>query len=316
MSAKVTMALDLASPARAAPDRSSSRKDRSGAPMGAWYAIAFTREIEKAGQLRRRIHGTPVAVSLSDRGELSATGGGIPWQARRHLGLVWVCARPDLTPNPGFVEDDGFDSRHIIARTQCIVRTDFDQAVLGLVDPAHVPMIHDVWWWRTAKKRRHKTKLYAPSDFGFTATAQDRFVSAPPYKIIGGNVEISIEFRLPCTRVERTVGDRGRILNLTTVTPIGARGVVLRNVLYSDLPALKLLSPLISSLSKVFLGQDGTILKQFHPTIVGNNPRLFVGDPDRPSLFYYKAKEALLRAQDAGGEFVNPVKPTELRWMT
>lgn len=311
------MTLNELSPPTAVPGaRWRNRKDRSGPPAGAWYPVAFAREVGKSVRLRRRVLGVGIDISATETGELHAATGETAWSVCRHLGLVWVCAQHDLTGVPGLVEDDGFDSRHIVAQTRSVVRTDYDQAVLGLVDPAHVPMIHNAWWWRSAGKRRLKTKVYRPSDYGFTATARDRFVSAPAYKILGDRVEVSIEFRLPSVRVERTVGTRGRILNLTAVTPIGRRGVVLRNVLYSDVAALKPFAPVISGLGRIFLNQDAEILRRFHPSVVGNHPRLFVGDPDRPSLWYYKAKDALVKAQARGEAFVNPVEPAELSWTT
>lgn len=310
------MALGYASPQAAAEALGSARDRRAGPPAGAWYPVAFTQDLAHDTTAIRRVFGERLRITRDgETGYRIASPRG-DWAARRHLGLVWGCSRPDLDPLPDLVDDDGLDDRHIIARTQCVVRTDYDQAVLGLVDPAHVPMIHNAWWWRSSKRRRLKTKAYEPSPYGFTARACDRFASAPLYKLFGDNVDVSIEFRLPSVRVERTQGDNGRVLNLTTVTPIGFRGAVLRNVLYSDIPALRIASPLLSTLGRTFLGQDADILRRFHPSVVGDHPRLFVGDPDRPSMWYFAAKSALHRAQSGESVFRNPVKSTRLSWYT
>lgn len=315
--AVATMASGFASPQTAARAARSVTPDRrAGPPAGAWYPVAFTQDFARADTRIRRVLGERLhVVRQGDTGYRITSPRG-DWGAREHLGLVWGCRRPDLDPLPDLVDDDGLDDRHIIARTQCVVRTDYDQAVLGLVDPAHVPMIHNAWWWRSSKRRRLKTKDYAPSPYGFTARSCDRFTSAPLYRLFGDNVDVSIEFRLPAVRIERTRGDNGRVLNLTTVTPIGFRGAVLRNVLYADIAVLKLLAPLLSGLGKTFLGQDADILRQFHPSVIGDHPRLFVGDPDRPSMWYFAAKSALHRAQRTGSPFRNPVRSTRLNWYT
>ena len=311
------MASGSASPrAAAGAARSGAPDRRAGPPAGAWYPVAFTRDLKAGQALVRRVLGERIHITRHGEEDYRIASPRGAWAARRHLGLVWCCRRPDLDPLPGLVADDGLDDRHIIARTQCVVRTDYDQAVLGLVDPAHVPMIHNAWWWRSSGRRRLKTKDYRPSPYGFTARSCDRFNSAPLYKLFGDNVDVSIEFRLPSVRVERTQGENGRVLNLTTVTPIGFRGAVLRNVLYADIPALKLAAPLLSTLGKTFLGQDAAILGKFHRSVIGTHPRIFVGDPDRPSMWYFAAKSALHKAQSTGTPFRNPVRSARLNWYT
>jgi len=311
------MAFGFASPPAAAePAHGRGADRRAGPPAGAWYPVAFTRDMTPGRTLNRRVLGQQVRITQHGDGDYRIAAASGDWAVRRHLGLVWGCSQPDLDPLPELVADDGLDDRHIIARTRCVVRTDYDQAVLGLVDPAHVPMVHNAWWWRSSKRRRLKTKDYQPSPYGFTARSCDRFTSAPLYKLFGGEVDVSIEFRLPSVRVERTQGENGRILNLTTVTPIGFRGAVLRNVLYADIPALKFASPLLSVLGQTFLGQDADILRKFHPSVIGDHPRLFVGDPDRPSMWYFAAKSALQKAQSDSAPFRNPVRSTQLNWYT
>jgi len=33
---------------------------------------------------------------------------------------------------------------------------DLDNAVIGLIDPAHVPNVHASWWWRSKKAQKKK----------------------------------------------------------------------------------------------------------------------------------------------------------------
>ncbi|MFN3932124.1 MAG: hypothetical protein ACK4JY_10295 [Brevundimonas sp.] len=238
------------------------------------------------------------------------------WRVETRLGLVWVrraAARPEAVPT--LIGDNAGTARFpMIACSEIEVETDYDQAVLGLVDPAHVPMVHTAWWWRSSDKRRVKTKHYAPSPFGFTATAADQFASAPAYELVGSDRKITIEFRLPSTRIERVEGGRFRLLNVTTVTPTTPGRVVLRNVIYSSVRPLRWLHPALSALGRAFLEQDARILRRLDADASTRQPQLFVGAPDQPSAWYFQCKLALARATGAG--FVNPVRPSVLRWRT
>lgn len=204
----------------------------------------------------------------------------------------------------------------MIACSEVVVETDYDQAVLGLVDPAHVPMVHTAWWWRSSDRRRVKTKAYAPSSFGFTATAADQFASAPAYELIGSDRRITIEFRLPSTRIERVEGGRVKLLNITTVTPVAPGRVVLRNVIYSCARPLRLLYPALSALGRAFLNQDAHILRKIDGAASTRQPQLFVGPPDQPSAWYFQCKLALERGKGTPDGFVNPVRPSILQWKT
>lgn len=307
-------------PGGAAPSGDSgAASTRFGAPRDAWYPAIEAPKRPTRSEISCELHGELLRIAVASDGTptVQAASGGAPWSARSLLGLIWVCAAPDASAAPPLVEDEGFDAADLAACSQVAFRADYDQAVLGLVDPAHVPMIHRSWWWyRSPKRRRVKTKRYAPSPFGFTATALDRFVSAPIYRILGDQVSVSIEFRLPSVRVERIVGERGRILNLTTVTPTAAGTIVLRNRVYSTVAAMRALRGPFSWLGQGFLEQDARMLRTLDEHAAASPRPLFVGDPDRPSLWYFASKAALQRAQSSGAPYSNPVEPTTLTWRT
>ena len=42
-----------------------------------------------------------------------------------------------------------------------------DHAVIGLMDPAHGPFVHQSWWWRSRKSIYTKSKEFGPTDLGF-----------------------------------------------------------------------------------------------------------------------------------------------------
>lgn len=288
---------------------------RFGPPAHAWYPVS------REGAVRRRLTvvalGETLTLVRGARGALSldrAEG----WAIQVRLGLVWVrrCGGAEAATPPLIDDEAGVSTLPMIACSEIELKTDYDQAVLGLVDPAHVPMIHTAWWWRSSDRRRVKTKHYAPSPFGFTATAADRFASAPAYRLVGSEREVTIEFRLPSMRVERVQSGGFRLVNLTTVTPTAPGHVVLRNVIYSSSRPMRLLYPVLSLLGRAFLEQDARILRLIDADASTRQPLLFVGSPDQPSAWYFQCKMALSRASLQAGAFINPVRAGVLRWRT
>lgn len=286
-----------------------------GAPEAAWYPVC--RQSRDGGLRRVMLHGDALTVDPSGREGVSAGQGADDWQVTTALGMVWARRKTgvDEAAVPPLPADDLEPDMVQVCYSLVRVATDYDQAVLGLVDPAHVPMVHNSWWWRSDPVRKVKTKQYTPSPFGFTAVSCDAFASAPVYDLVGQDRSVSIEFRLPSARVE-TVRSKGfRLCNLTTVTPEVDGRIALRNLIFCNQPLLVPARPLLSWLGRRFLSQDAEILETLQSEADSGRP-LFAGPPDQPSLWYYACKRALLLAQESGAAFENPVEPSILRWRT
>lgn len=287
---------------------------RFGPPAAAWYPVARSRDVQ--GPVGVTLFGQDLLLRRDRSGTIVSDDA--DWVVESRLGLVWVrrlCH--EGTGIPSLIEDEaGTPGFPMIACSEIEVEADYDQTVLGLVDPAHVPMVHTAWWWRSSPRRRVKTKDYVPTPFGFTATAADAFASAPAYELVGQDRKVTIEFRLPSTRIERVQGGRLQLLNITTVTPIAPGRVMLRNVIYSSVRPLRWLYPALSLLGRAFLEQDAAILRRLDSHASLHQPLLFVGEPDQPSAWYFQCKMALARAVGGTDAFVNPVRATRLKWRT
>jgi phenylpropionate dioxygenase-like ring-hydroxylating dioxygenase large terminal subunit len=293
------------------PAASGKRDRRFGAPRGAWYPVDRVRP----GPVHRTagLHGETLNFQVDRAGNPGTADDSGDWRLLTRFGLIWARPMdgdsdlPQLPPAPP-------DSLGSIAYSEVPADADYDQAVLGLVDPAHVPMIHRSWWWRS-DRRRDKTKAYAPSPFGFTAMAADDFASTAVYDLVKQDRRVTIEFRLPSIRLERVTARGFELINLTTITPVREGHVVLRNLILCSDRRAALLKPFLSATGRVFLRQDVGILQRLE----GRSPHLplvFVGDPDKPSAFYFAAKAALSRAEREGSAYVNPVEPQTLTWRT
>ena len=95
-----------------------------------------------------------------------------------------------------------------------------DHAVVGLMDPAHGPYVHQQWWWRSEHSMHEKAKAFEPRELGFAMVRHAPSSNSRAYKILGGAPATEITFRLPGYRWEHIqVGER-QVLALTCLTPV------------------------------------------------------------------------------------------------
>src|SRR5258708_11377831 len=68
-------------------------------------------------------------------------------------------------------------------------RMDFDahidHAVVGLMDPAHGPYVHQQWWWRSKGSQHEKAKRFEPRPAGFAMVRHEPSKNSRPYAILG-----------------------------------------------------------------------------------------------------------------------------------
>ena len=234
-------------------------------------------------------------------------------------GLLWIYygsgknEGPPETPPPAVPVDNDAPPRLI---TVVDATGPSDEAVLGLVDPAHTPVVHKQWWWRDGAPRREKTKTFEPTALGFRMPPHTPSSNSRIYKMLGGAPTTEIEFRLPGLRLEHIKNDRGALLGLTAMTPTEQNTTRITHVMYWTMPLLSLLTPVLKPMAASFLGQDGAILRLQNENLErGYHRPLYVGEPDTPAKWYFQLKRAWeTRAETEG--FKNPAPATVLRWKT
>lgn len=192
----------------------------------------------------------------------------------------------------------------------------FDEAVLGLVDPAHTPVVHKQWWWRDGAPRREKQKHFEPTELGFKMPAHAPSSNSRIYRMLGGTPTTEIEFRLPGIRLEHIRNERQSILGLTMMTPIDLGMTRITHVIYWQKGLLSVIQPIAQRMSDSFLGQDGNILTAQNKNLsMGTHRPLYLGEPDKPAMWYFQLKKAWVQAVSPA-DFKNPVKAASLRWRT
>jgi len=232
------------------------------------------------------------------------------------LVFVWVAAdtRKDAEPDepppvfPGVVG----------GAPKLVDRMDFDahidHAVVGLMDPAHGPYVHQQWWWRSAKSQHEKAKRFEPREAGFAMVRHEPSKNSRAYAILGGEPLTEITFRIPGLRWEHVTVGKRQVLSLTCLTPIAPKKTRITQIIWSDHPAFVLLRPFIGAGARAFLRQDGDMVNLQNQGLKYDPPLLWIDDADKQAKWYHQLKREWAASRRETRAFVNPVAPATLRW--
>lgn len=231
-------------------------------------------------------------------------------------GNVWVFFGEDQARAPAIPTIEGLpgDARPKLRET-VILKGGIDDAVVGLMDPAHGPYIHRSWFWRSGRATRVKEKRFEPAPWGFTMTRHAPSQSRA-YLVLGGSPSTEISFRLPCIRWEHIIAGRHVMCHFTTLTPISDRRTEITHSIYWTQPWLTPLTPLLRPFVKTFLKQDCDAMTTQQIGLAHAPALLLLGDPDAQARWYHRLKLEFERARSEAREFANPLKPRVLKWRT
>jgi phenylpropionate dioxygenase-like ring-hydroxylating dioxygenase large terminal subunit len=208
-----------------------------------------------------------------------------------------------------------FRTAHLAADLPCNV----DHGIIGLMDPAHGPFVHQAWWWRSRASIREKTKRFEPIPEGFRMSAHAPSANSAPYKLLGvygQPVETTIDFVLPNRRTEIIrCGDKW-FSSLTTVTPVTASTcridvIAAWNVFYY----VPFLTPIAKYFGAKFVRQDQITMIQQAEGLKHNPSLMLIDDADKPAKWYFALKQARLDSAATGTPPSHPLAgPVELHW--
>jgi phenylpropionate dioxygenase-like ring-hydroxylating dioxygenase large terminal subunit len=238
---------------------------------------------------------------------------GYAWVYVPRAGRGRVRVSDDL---PAVPETPKFGSRfrtaHLTAELPCNV----DHGIIGLMDPAHGPFVHQAWWWRSRHSIHEKEKHFEPIPEGFRMSAHAPSGNSAPYKLLGvygEPIETTIDFVLPNRRYESIRCGEKWFSSLTTVTPTAPNQcridvVAAWNVFYHV--------PLVTSIAKFFgkrfVRQDQETMIQQAEGLKYNPSLMLIDDADRPAKWYFALKQARL---DGRLPEAHPMAgPVTLRW--
>jgi phenylpropionate dioxygenase-like ring-hydroxylating dioxygenase large terminal subunit len=240
-------------------------------------------------------------------------------------GYIWVfMSNPDgrateapAAPAPALPT---FSPRYKIAHLSADLPCSVDHGIIGLMDPAHGPFVHQAWWWRSRRSIREKAKQFEPIPNGFRMSAHAPSANSAPYKILklitGEPATTTIDFVLPNQRFEQIRAGRYWLTSRTTVTPI-RRDLCRLDfcAAWNILPWLPVVPFIIHVLGPRFIRQDTDVIKKQALGLQVEDRMMLVDDADRQARWYFELKAAWLESQRTGQPLRHPIAgPVTLRW--
>jgi phenylpropionate dioxygenase-like ring-hydroxylating dioxygenase large terminal subunit len=225
-------------------------------------------------------------------------------------------AAAEVPPAPQL---ETFSERYRITRLEALLPSNVDHGIIGLMDPAHGPFVHQSWWWRSRRSIQTKEKKFEPIPYGFRMSAHKPSANSGAYKLLriyNEPITTTIDFILPNHRLEVIRCGRYWFSSRTTVTPVTADSCRIDVcAAWNIFPWMPFVVPILRAFAKRFIEQDRLTMER---QVVGlrNHPTLMlVDDADRPARWYFQLKKAYLESRRTGQPFVHPIpEPVTLRW--
>src|SRR5947209_2505153 len=248
------------------------------------------------------------------------------YPARVLDGFMWVYMPPPgvgraasvdaLPPVPEIPKHSAkFITAHLTADLPCNV----DHGIIGLMDHAHGPFVHQSWWWRSQHSIHEKTKHFEPIQLGFRMSAHAPSANSAPYKLLGvygEPITTVIDFQLPNVRTEQIRCGKFWFSSITTVTPTTPGNTRIDvNAAWNIFLHVPLVKPIAMFFGARFVRQDQQTMIQQAEGLKHNPSLMLIDDADKPAKWYFALKRAYLESQRTGAAFQHPLKePVTLHW--
>jgi phenylpropionate dioxygenase-like ring-hydroxylating dioxygenase large terminal subunit len=245
------------------------------------------------------------------------------YACEEHDGYVWVFmhAQGTRAPEPSTIPpvprlatfSEKFKTMHLA----CDLPAHVDHGIIGLMDPAHGPFVHQSWFWRSRGSIHEKQKQFEPIPNGFRMSPHSPSSNSLPYQILkkrtGQPVTTTIDFILPNRRLEEIHSGKLWFSSQTTVTPVR------RDLCRIDFVAAWNLFFLPVSIfrifGKIFLRQDQETMIQQAEGLKHNPHLMLIDDADRPAKWYFALKSNLIDSRRTGESLPHPMNgPITLHW--
>jgi phenylpropionate dioxygenase-like ring-hydroxylating dioxygenase large terminal subunit len=196
-----------------------------------------------------------------------------------------------------------------------------DHGIIGLMDPAHGPFVHQAWWWRSQHSIHEKQKHFEPIPNGFRMSAHTPSSNSAPYKLLrlyadADSITTTIDFVLPNLRLETIRAGKYWFSSLTTVTPIARDHCRIDVVACWNIFRFVPFGPsLLKFVFAKFVEQDRRTMELQSEGLKHNPHLMLIDDADRPAQCYFGLKAAHLDGKRTGVEMKHPMSgPVTLKW--
>ena len=237
-------------------------------------------------------------------------------------GYVWVYLSDPAQrdePVPPAPRLPLFSQRYTITHLAAEMPCNVDQGIIGLMDPAHGPFVHQSWWWRSRRSIHEKEKVFEPIPGGFRIRPHAPSANSAPYKLMklyGQDVTTTIEFVLPNMRFEQIRCGDYWFSSRATVTPVTPERTRIDFVAAWNLfRFVPFVVPVFRLFATKFLYQDVETMEKQAVGLKHSPAMMLVDDADRPAKWYFQLKAAHLEARRSGQPMQHPISgPVALRW--
>jgi phenylpropionate dioxygenase-like ring-hydroxylating dioxygenase large terminal subunit len=212
-----------------------------------------------------------------------------------------------------------FSTKYRYTQLWSALPTSIDHGIIGLMDPAHGPFVHQSWWWRTRRSIYEKEKTFEPIPNGFRIRAHSPSANSAAYKLLGvygQPITTTIEFVLPNMRFEQIHCGDYWFSSRATVTPLTARQCRIDFcAAWNVFRHVPFMVSVFRVFAKMFLDQDQRTMTQQAEGLKNDPNLMLIDDADRPAKWYFQLKEAYLESKRSGQPMVHPIaEPVALRW--
>ncbi|MFQ5927355.1 MAG: Rieske 2Fe-2S domain-containing protein [Terriglobia bacterium] len=212
-----------------------------------------------------------------------------------------------------------FSPRYRLTHLAAELPSNVDHGIIGLMDPAHGPFVHNAWWWRRRGSIQEKEKVFEPIPNGFRIRAHAPSPNSAPYKLLriyGQPVTTTIEFVLPNMRFEQIRCGPYWFSSRATVTPLTRdRSRIDFCAAWNIFPRVPFLVPIFRLFARMFLRQDTQTMTQQALGLRYNPTMMLIDDADRPAKWYFQLKAAYREAKRTGQPMQHPLPGSvTLRW--
>lgn len=212
-----------------------------------------------------------------------------------------------------------FSDRYRLTHLSAGLPVSIDHGIIGLMDPAHGPFVHQAWWWRTRRSIQQKEKVFEAIENGFRIRTHSPSPNSAAYKLLGvygKPITTTIEFVLPNLRLEQIHCGDYWFSSRAIVTPLTEQQCRLDfSAAWNVFRTNPLVTPIFRFFGRRFIAQDTSTMEK-QALGLRHNPRLMlIDDADRPAKWYFQLKQAYLESRRSGQPMRHPIQePVTLHW--